>query len=173
MQSVGVAIVTAGRSSFQRALDSATLGQIAGTIAGDTIVVVGNGSQPAVASACQARGVPYIEGENGRGDLHYATAVAALSSDWFIWLEETDMLMEGAVAHIRHRLEQTPDRPHIFWREQRNGEKQNLVVARRDRLGRWDDPRGWMRATLDGYGPNAAVSWGTTVYLIKPFPDKW
>lgn len=173
---LSIIIPTAGRLTIVRALESL---RHAGLRAGDEVLVVADGPQPATHSVClEFADLPirYVvsteHGHYGNAVRNFAHDNRLASGDYLIALDDDDLAAPFAAILIRAALAEAPGRPHLFRFRQLGG---GLIWNHRGRIerghigghclvcpndpakqGRWDASRydgdfDWIVSTLAFY----------------------
>jgi len=186
VSSLCIVTPTISRPTLARALRSAVLSP------GDEWLVIGDGSQPEAEAQVAALNVPgmhYVEGPethhygNEQRDLAMSMARAA----YFLFLDDDDIFLPGALERIRHYVDGSPVmfRMHhnggIIWRDQmiapgNTGGSMFCVPNVPGKFGRWGDSQAYtsdqqfILATMKHW-PTLIWS-GEIIVECNPYPNK-
>lgn len=111
--SLAVIVPTLGRATLRDTL--ASIGELE---PGDQVIVAGDGVQlnaRAEFSHYKRDGWSYLEIKGSSyGNLQRDAAMSVAEADWLLFMDDDDEYVPGALAAVRHTVEQQPGRPHIF-----------------------------------------------------------
>lgn len=115
MTSLAVIVPTVGRPTLRDTL--ASIGELE---PGDQVIVAADGVQLSARAALnhyRQDGLYYLEIKgppSSYGNLQRDAGMAAAKADWLLFMDDDDEYVPGALATVRHTVEQQPGRPHIF-----------------------------------------------------------
>lgn len=153
-----IIVPTCGRASLEQTLASIRAQKLQD---GDEVLVVSDGPQPHAAALFHAAGVPGRMEETAPsrdyGGSQRNRAMDLATGDYLLFMDDDDVFVPGAFAHIRAVLREAPGLPHLFrmryaadgrvlWGQRvlalGNLSTQMIVFPNHPGLWRWDNRHG-------------------------------